>query len=595
MVLVIVLAVTIFPIQEQTVNAAETTKNYTSGCYTYVEYEDEEYGKGVSITGYNNKAGTAEEQSGIVKIPDTLDGKKVIGIDGAFKKNQSIISVEVPSSVKWIGYMAFFKCPSLQNVKLSEGIKEIGDHCFDECHELKHVNIPSTVEKIGEYAFSSCYTLEAFEVAPQNKYYFPLDGVLCEHQKGDCEHEDNEDCIWGEDGYCVKSKDITRVLYYPGGRKGEFVVEKDMILVGGSLVFMNALSLEKITVSPENKEYFSKDGVLYQKNQYDIYSDDGKILETISGITLVACPCAKEGTYEIPDDVTDIDYSAFSSSSLTEITIPDSIRLIGGYAFYRCNNLKKVNLGANFKKNWIGDFGYAKNLERIDIASENAEMLSINGVVYSKDKKELLLCPYGYQGSLELPDTVEKIDRHAFRDEELFSEGEYYGCSKLTNVTIPASVTDVRNINSLNSDTFHGTITGYENSAAQKYAQEKKIPFICIGKDTQNPVSTSKPNTNTVTKPAKVKLQSVKALGKKKLKVTWNQNSGVSGYQVQYALNSSFTKEKKTKNAGKSDKTKTLIGLKVKKYYYVRVRAYKKSNGKTVYGLWSTVKKCKVK
>ena len=114
---------------------------------------------------------------------------------------------------------------------------------------------------------------------------------------------------------------------------------------------------------------------------------------------------------------------------------------------------------------------------------------------------------------------------------------------------------------------------------------------------TEKPTVTSVPTRkpNTITKPAKVKLKSVKAIGKKKLKVTWNQNSGVSGYQVQYALNSNFTKEKKTKSAGKNEETKTLTGLKVKKYYYVRVRAYKKSGGKIVYGSWSTVKKCKVK
>ena len=68
--------------------------------------------------------------------------------------------------------------------------------------------------------------------------------------------------------------------------------------------------------------------------------------------------------------------------------------------------------------------------------------------------------------------------------------------------------------------------------------------------------------------------------------------SKADGYQVQYSLKKNF----KSKKVKWTKKTKiSMRGLKKKKTYYFRVRAYKRSNGKKVYGKWSKVvkKKCK--
>ena len=102
---------------------------------------------------------------------------------------------------------------------------------------------------------------------------------------------------------------------------------------------------------------------------------------------------------------------------------------------------------------------------------------------------------------------------------------------------------------------------------------------------------TIKRNT-TVTKPAKVK--SVKATAKKKkLNVSWKKVSGATGYEVMYATNNKFTKNKKTVTVKKNKVT--LKRLKSKKKYFVKVRAYKTVNGSTYYGKWSKVVKKKVK
>lgn len=85
--------------------------------------------------------------------------------------------------------------------------------------------------------------------------------------------------------------------------------------------------------------------------------------------------------------------------------------------------------------------------------------------------------------------------------------------------------------------------------------------------------------------------------GKKSFKVKWSKvSSQATGYQIQYATNSKFTKNKKTVTV-KSYKTtsKTVTKLKAKKKYYVKVRTYKKVGTTTYYSGWSKVKTVKTK
>ena len=93
----------------------------------------------------------------------------------------------------------------------------------------------------------------------------------------------------------------------------------------------------------------------------------------------------------------------------------------------------------------------------------------------------------------------------------------------------------------------------------------------------------------------KTSISSAKSSAKKKITVKWQKDSQAGGYQVQYALNSSFTSSKKTKAVGGSKTSVTLTGLKSKKTYYVRIRSYKKVSGSKWYSSWSSVKKVKTK
>ncbi|MCM1497519.1 MAG: Ig-like domain-containing protein [Clostridium sp.] len=100
-------------------------------------------------------------------------------------------------------------------------------------------------------------------------------------------------------------------------------------------------------------------------------------------------------------------------------------------------------------------------------------------------------------------------------------------------------------------------------------------------------------SVTVIVKPKQMAKPKGKALGKKKVEISWSEQKGVSKYQIQYATNKSFKKAKTWScKSGCNKLTKT---LKKKETYYFRVRAVSKVNGATLEGAWSKAVKVKVK
>lgn len=93
-----------------------------------------------------------------------------------------------------------------------------------------------------------------------------------------------------------------------------------------------------------------------------------------------------------------------------------------------------------------------------------------------------------------------------------------------------------------------------------------------------------------------VSLKKVKSVKKKRIALRWGKVSNISGYQVMWSTTKNFKKNYLTlKVKGASSVTKVIKTSRSKKTYYVKVRAYKTSKGKTRYYPWSKTVKIKVK
>jgi len=84
--------------------------------------------------------------------------------------------------------------------------------------------------------------------------------------------------------------------------------------------------------------------------------------------------------------------------------------------------------------------------------------------------------------------------------------------------------------------------------------------------------------------------------GKKSLKVSWKKAAAeTTGYRIAYSTDKNFKNVKYVKVNKKSQTSVTIQKLKAKTKYYVKIRAYKTSGGRTYYSAWSKVKSVKTK
>lgn len=191
-------------------------------------------------------------------------------------------------------------------------------------------------------------------------------------------------------------------------------------VAAGQLVaaFPGAKALASIEVDANNRNYASVDGVLYTKDHSH----------------LIAYPQAKNkgGSYAVLDGTTDIDDYAFADASVTSVTLPSSLRRIGEYAF-ESSRLTSLTLPDSFETIGSWAFSYASNLARVDLGGTT----TVSDDAFLND---LALTEVNLRPDLG---RLEEIGEDAFG-----------GCTNLTSLVVPASVTSVAGVSNTGVDTL---------------------------------------------------------------------------------------------------------------------------------------------
>lgn len=131
------------------------------------------------------------------------------------------------------------------------------------------------------------------------------------------------------------------------------------------------------------------------------------------------------------------DYAFGGCSSLTNVIIPDSVMNIGNYAFEECSSLTNIAIPSSVTNIGEGAFSGCSSLTNIDVDSNNKVYSSIDGVLFNKEKTELIYYPGNKQNyEYKIPDSVTNIGNYAFS-----------GCSSLTTVNYTGTKEQWNNIN----------------------------------------------------------------------------------------------------------------------------------------------------
>lgn len=319
--------------------------------------------------------------------------------EGAFSRNQTsgggapiISEVTLPKTLKSLGQGVFIGCEGLTEVIFEAQLTQIDDFTFAYCKNLYEIELPQSVTKIGVYSFAGCEILNKVNTANIKEFGAYAFTSCTELEKIDITSAEKigygafaSTSVTGDivansltnlGDYAFQNaklnsfvaSNLTQIgeAAFQGNKNlKEFVFSSEVEKVG-AYAFQGCEKLAEYYVyingekiqNYDNKKIKLLDGILYS------YMPSGRLM-------LSSVPMAKEivalevleGTYRIET------YAGNENKNVKVISLPDSLKLIGNYAFYGYDKLLKVEfrsiqapvLENSYSKNAKlveGDFGY---------------------------------------------------------------------------------------------------------------------------------------------------------------------------------------------------------------------------------------------
>ena len=333
-----------------------------------------------------------------IEIPDSVTS---IG-NSAFAKCERLTELTLPESVISIGDNAFFSCNSLIEIAIPHSVKNISTSTFYYCSNLENVIIPNSVTNIGDYAFSHCISLAEVTIP----------GSVKSIGSNVFENCDNLTDV-------IISEGVTDI---------------------GKYMFVNCISLKDVII-PDTVKNIGHGAFAGCKKLMS--ATIGKGVTSIGGDAFRFCD-ALENVF-IPEGVTSIGtYAFYHCDKLKDITIPDSVTSIGEYTFSNCDSFTQVIIPSGLTNIGNYAFAYCNALKNITVDENNAKYVSVDGVLFNKNKTKLIQYPVGnLNASYIVPDGVTSIGTYSFVDS-----------ANLESMILPNSLTSIEENTFYKSDSL---------------------------------------------------------------------------------------------------------------------------------------------
>ena len=367
----------------------------------------------------------------------------------AFSMCQELVDVVIPNSVNSIGEWAFENCDALKTIKIPKGLEVLQNNVFYFCDNLQTVYLPATLKSIGN-SFDGCWKISdvycfAKEVPIVDSYAFRLpdiDNNTTLHVPAESIVKYKNASVWNKFGNIVALTDVelkmydddSQIIVSDNGIKGIYNTQPDSYRTSSGKQEYGDLNPPIEIVIKENGDgtYYVDDlfggWYWYCKGYGSNYAMTGNIV------------IAEDGTVTLKDShVSGWDDSLISltgSYDATSSTFNIEAEYVDGLKFYQT---------------WV------KDKQVIDVDGINYKIDSNNNASVIKG---------GYSGIITIPNSI-SYNGNTYPVTTILSA--FSGCSSLTSVTIPNSVTSINSwpsgCSSLTSVTIPNSMTSIGDHA----------------------------------------------------------------------------------------------------------------------------------
>ena len=407
----------------------------------------------------------------------------------------------------------------VKSIVVTEGINFLDIGMFNGFKNARAVTLPKSLKRICIGAFSNCESLKTVNYGGTKQQW---SSVVIDRDNDVLKNASfNYSCNVLSNGYGSEYSN-DGIIEFNAGR-----TERDS--VKGVFNYYTGV----LTLSGKGEIYVNGNSGIHADEYISFFSP-----EISSGVNYVNKVIIGEGITKISSEF--FEYYI----NLSKVSIPKSLKSIGGYSFYRCDRLQNVYYAGNYA-DWKDIKIAEDNDELLKAKVHFASKVSAKGLTYTLSETGR-----AYDGKSHTP-TVTVKDKYGRR------------LKKGTDYTV--------------------TMDG-GRKAVGKYKVFIKLKGEYTGQKTM--YFTIKPKGTSISK--------INAR-KKGFTVIWKtQKTQTDGYQVQYSTSSNFTKPKTITLKKNTNYAKKITNLKGKKKYYVRVRTYKtvtfKGESLKIYSGWSKAK-----